>query len=110
MKNFGGFGGLDMNKIIKQAQEMQKKVSQVQEELTEKVFETTAGGGAVKVSINGKKEIQEIIISPEVVDVDDIEMLQDLIKSAVNEAVRKAEAFSVSEMEKITGFPGGLPK
>jgi len=101
-KNFGGFGG-NMNNLLKQAQKMQQDMLKAQEELKEKIVEVTSGGGAVKVIVTGKKEIKEIIISPEVVNKEDIEMLQDLIIAAVNEALRKAEELASSEIGKLTG-------
>lgn len=103
--------GMNMNNLMKQAQKMQKQMEKMQEELESKTIETTAGGGAIKVVISGKKEIKEIKINPEVVDPDDVEMLEDLVLSAVNEAIRQAEDISSSEMNKITGglnVPGGL--
>lgn len=108
-----GMGGMpmNMNNLVKQAQKMQKQMEKMQEELGDKTIETTAGGGAIKVVINGKKEIKEIKINPEVVDSDDVEMLEDLIVSAVNEAIRQAEEMTSTEMNKITGglnMPGGL--
>lgn len=109
---FPGFGGGNMANLMKQAQKMQKDMLKVQEELQEKTVEATAGGGVITVIATGKKEIKEIIIKPEAVDPDDVEMLQDLILAAVNEAIRKAEEMVNSEMGKITGglggFPGGL--
>lgn len=111
-KSMGGMpGGMNMNNLVKQAQKMQKQMEKMQSELEEKTIETTAGGGAVKVVITGKKEIKQIKINPEVVDSDDVEMLEDLVLSAVNEAIRQAEAMVSSEMSKITGginMPGGL--
>lgn len=112
-KKFGGMpGGMDMGSIMKQAQKMQKQMEQAQEELADKTLEVTSGGGAVKVVITGKKEIKEITISPDVVDPEDVEMLQDLIMSAVNEALRQAEEMAAGEMGKIMpggmGMPGGL--
>lgn len=113
-KGYGGMnnmGGMNMNNIMKQAQKMQKQMEEMQAELENKKFEITSGGGAVKVVITGKKTIEEITISPDVVDPDDIEMLQDLILTAVNEAVRTADETANSEMSKITGgvgLPGGL--
>lgn len=104
----GGFGGGNMGNLMKQAQKMQKDMERMQEELKEKSVEATAGGGAIKVTATGKKEIQEIVIKPEVVDPDDVEMLQDLILAAVNEALRKADEMVNSEMSKITGGMGGL--
>jgi nucleoid-associated protein EbfC len=105
---FPGFGGGNMNNLMKQAQKMQKDMEQMQAELAEKTFETTAGGGAIKIIINGKKELKEIILKPEIVDPEDVEMLQDLILAAVNEAIRKVEDMTNSEMGKLTGGLGGL--
>ena len=98
----GGKPG-NMNKMMKQVQEMQKKMMQMQEELKNKTVEATAGGGVVKVVANGHNEIVEIKISPEAVDPDDVEMLQDLVLAAVNESLRKAQEMMASEMGKITG-------
>lgn len=105
---FPGFGG-NMGNLMKQAQKMQKDMEKLQEELQEKTLEITAGGGAISVVVSGKKELKEIKIKPEVVDPDDVEMLQDLILAAVNEAIRKADEMVNSEMGKITGGLGGLP-
>jgi hypothetical protein len=100
----GGFPGMgNMNNMIKQAQKMQKEMAKLQEELEQRTVEASAGGGAITVIATGKKQIQEIKISPEVVDPDDVEMLQDLILAAVNEAMRKADEMVSSEMGKITG-------
>jgi len=109
----GGFpGGMgNMNNMIKQAQKMQKDMMKVQEELEQRQIETSAGGGAITVVVTGKKELVSINIKPEVVDPDDVEMLEDLILAAVNEAIRKAEEMVNSEMSKLTGgfgLPGGL--
>lgn len=109
----GGFpGGMgNMNNMIKQAQKMQKDMMKVQEELEQRQIETSAGGGAVTVVVTGKKELVSINIKPEVVDPEDVEMLQDLILAAVNEAIRKADEMVSSEMSKLTGglgLPGGL--
>lgn len=109
----GGFpGGMgNMNNMIKQAQKMQKDMMKIQEELEQRQIETSAGGGAVTVVVTGKKELVSINIKPEVVDPDDVEMLQDLILAAVNEAIRKADEMVNSEMGKLTGgfgLPGGL--
>lgn len=103
-KGFQGMGGMpNMNNMMKQVQQMQKKMEQMQEELNSKEFETSAGGGAITVKINGKKEILEINIKPEVVDPEDVEMLQDLVLAAVNEAIRTAEEVVSKEMSKVTG-------
>lgn len=105
----GGMG--NMNNMIKQAQKMQKDMMKVQEELEQRQIETSAGGGAITVVVTGKKELVSIKIKPEVVDADDVEMLEDLILAAVNEAIRKADEMVNSEMGKITGgfgLPGGM--
>lgn len=104
----GGFGGGNMNNLMRQAQKMQKDMEKMQAELQEKEVEATAGGGAIKVVATGKKEIKEITISRDVVDPDDVEMLQDLILAAVNEAIRMADEMVNSQMSKITGGMGGL--
>ncbi|MCG8401849.1 MAG: YbaB/EbfC family nucleoid-associated protein [Firmicutes bacterium] len=106
---FRGFGGTNMGNLMKQAQKMQKDMAKLQESLEGMTVEATAGGEAVKVVVTGKKEVKEITIKPEVVDPDDVEMLQDLVLAAVNEAMRKAEEMSSGEMSKITGGLGGLP-
>ncbi|MFO7153076.1 MAG: YbaB/EbfC family nucleoid-associated protein [Bacillota bacterium] len=101
MKNFGGMGNI--NKLMKQVQKMQEDMVKLQEELKEKTVEAAAGGGVVKAVVNGKKELVEIKIQPEAVDPDDVEMLEDLILAAVNEALQKAEEMVTSEMAKLTG-------
>ncbi|SHH29971.1 YbaB/EbfC family nucleoid-associated protein [Tepidibacter thalassicus] len=98
----GGMPG-NMNNMLKQVQKMQKQMEKMQSELEEKEVEASVGGGAVIVKANGKKEILDIIIKPEVVDPDDIEMLQDLVLSAVNEALRSADEMVNSQMAKLTG-------
>ena len=110
-KGYSGGMGMNMNNLMKQAQKMQKQMEQTQAELETRLFTVTSGGGAVKVVISGKKEISELVISPDVIDPDDIEMLQDLVMSAVNEAIRQADDAMQSEMGKLTGgmgLPGGL--
>ncbi len=108
----GGFpGGMNMNNLMKQAQKMQKQMQEMQEELEAKEFDVTSGGGAVKIVITGKKEIKSIEIDKDVVDPDDVEMLQDLILTAVNEAIRQVEEALSSKMGKFAGgmgMPGGL--
>ncbi|MDD5793629.1 YbaB/EbfC family nucleoid-associated protein [Clostridium sp. HCP1S3_B4] len=99
----GGFGGGNMNNLMKQAQAMQKKMQDMQKEVEESEFEASAGGGAVTVKVSGKKEILGISIKPEVVDPDDVEMLEDLVLSAVNEAMKKADEETANKMGKITG-------
>jgi len=107
-----GFGGMppNMNQLMKQAQKMQKQMEQAQEELENKVLEVSAGGGVVKITITGKKEIKDLTIDPAAVDPEDVEMLQDLLISAINEAVRQAEELASKEMGKFmpAGMPGGL--
>lgn len=98
-----GMGGANMSQMIKQAQKMQEQMLKMQEEIEEAVFEATSGGGVVSVKVSGKKELKEINIKPEAVDPDDVEMLQDLILAAVNEALRKADENSANEMGKLTG-------
>ena len=107
----GGFPGMggNMNNLVKQAQKMQKDMEKLQEELKDRTVEASAGGGAITVVASGRKEIKEIVIKPEVVDPNDVEMLQDLIVAAVNEAIRKADDMVNSEMNKITGGLGGIP-
>lgn len=100
---FPGAPGGNMNNMLKQVQKMQKQMEEMQGELELKEVEASAGGGAVAVKVNGKKEILGITIQPAVVDPDDIEMLQDLIIAATNEALRKAEEMMNKEMGKITG-------
>ncbi|MCL2217673.1 MAG: YbaB/EbfC family nucleoid-associated protein [Defluviitaleaceae bacterium] len=103
-KGFGGMpGGMNMNSLMKQAQKMQKQMAEMQEELASKTLEVSAGGGAIKVTINGEKQLTGLQISPEVVDPDDVEMLQDLVISAVNEAIRQIDESVSSQMSKITG-------
>ena len=100
-KGFGGMGGMNMNALMKQAQKMQKQMEEAQAALAEQVVETTSGGGAVKVTATGKNEIKEIKINPDVVDPDDVEMLEDLILSAVNEALRQVDEIANGAMSKI---------
>ena len=110
MAKRGGFpGGMpgNMNNLMKQAQRMQKQMEESQKELQEKSYTAAAGGGAVEVTISGKKEVTAVKLAEEVVDPDDIEMLQDLIMPAVNEAMRKADADSAAMMSKLTGGLGG---
>jgi DNA-binding YbaB/EbfC family protein len=98
-----GFGGANMNKMMKQVQQMQAKMAKLQEELEQKTVEATAGGGVVRVVANGKNELIEIEIKPEVLDPEDPEMVQDLVLAASNEALRKAQEMVAEEMGKITG-------
>jgi DNA-binding YbaB/EbfC family protein len=108
---FGGLGGGNMNNLIKQAQKFQQQMEQMQKDLETKEFTATAGGGAVTITANGKKQIVDIRINPDVVDPDDVEMLEDLVMLACNEALKKAESETADEMKKLTGgmnLPGGL--
>ena len=102
-----GFGGMmpggNMNQLLKQAQKMQENMQKMQEELETKELESSVGGGAVTVKVNGKKEIVKISIKEEVVDPDDVEMLEDLVMSAVNEALRSVDEMQSSQMSKVTG-------
>lgn len=103
----GGFPGMgNMNNLMRQAKKMQEQMLKMQEELEEKTVEASAGGGVVTVVANGRKEIVEITIDSSVVDPDDVEMLQDLIMAAANEALRQAEEMIQNEMSKITGGMG----
>ena len=108
MAKRGGFpGGMgmpgNMNNLMKQAQKMQKQMEESQKALEEKEFKAAAGGGAVEVTVTGKKEITSVKLKEEVVDPDDIEMLEDLIMAAVNEALRKVEEETQSNMSRLTG-------
>ena len=111
MAKRGGFpGGLpgNMNNLMKQAQKMQKQMEENQKALEEKEFTATAGGGAVEVTVSGKREIVKVKLSEEAVDPDDVEMLEDLIVAATNEALRQAEEAAASAMSALTGGLGGL--
>lgn len=107
-KNRPAGGGKDMQKQLRQLQAMQAEMEQKQAELEEKEITTTAGGGAIEVTMNGKKEITKLVIDKDVVDPDDVEMLQDLVMAAVNEAMRQMEELAESEMNKITGGLNGM--
>ena len=112
MAKRGGFpGGAmpgNMNNLMKQAQKMQRQMEETTKDLEEKEVSASAGGGAVEITVSGKKEIVKVSLKEEVVDPDDIEMLEDLIMAAANEALRKMEEVSQTEMAKITGGLGGL--
>ncbi|WP_368347135.1 YbaB/EbfC family nucleoid-associated protein [Peptostreptococcus anaerobius] len=108
MAKRGGFGGgmpggMNMNNLLKQAQKMQEDMQRQQEELEAKEVEASVGGGAVVVKMTGKRELISITIKPEVVDPDDIEMLEDLVMSAVNQVLRDIEEMQKSQMSKLTG-------
>ncbi len=98
-----GGGPQNMNHVIRQAQKMREDAENLQAELDEKEYEVSAGGGMVTVKIKGTKEILDIKISPDVIDPEDPETLQDVLLAAVNEAIRKVEDTNSAEMEKITG-------
>ena len=109
-------GGQNINAMLQQAQKMQEDMAAKQEELEAREYEVSAGGGAVSLKINGKKQILSLDIAPEIVDPDDIETLSDILVAAVNEAIKRVEETSAAEMEKITGamnLPGmggmGMP-
>ena len=103
----GGYGGgMNQANMIKQAQKMQEELRRMQEEIENSVFEATAGRGVVKAAVNGKHELTALTIDPEAVDPEDVEMLQDLVIAAVNEALRKVDEASSSGMSKLTGMKG----
>lgn len=109
-KGFGGRmpgmgGGMNMN-MLKQAQKMQQDMMRMQQELQEKEYQAAAGGGVVSATVNGKHELKNLVIDPEAVDPEDVEMLQDMIVAAVNEALRAAENDAASTMQKLTGGLG----
>ena len=109
-KRGGGFpGGMpgNMGNLMKQAQKMQRQMEEASKELEEKEVTAAAGGGAVEVTVSGKKEVTKVKIDPEAVDPDDVEMLEDLIVAATNEAIRQVEDYSQESMAKITGGLGG---
>ena len=103
----GGFrgmpGGMNQAAMIKQAQKMQQDMLKMQQELQEKEYEAKSGGGMVCATVNGKHELKNLVIDPEAVDPDDVEMLQDMIMAAVNEAMRAADSDASSTMSKLTG-------
>ena len=101
----GGFGGMNINNLMKEAKKMQADLEKSQAELAEKEFDATAGGGAITVKVSGQKVLKEISMKKDVVDPDDVEMLQDLILTCVNEALRKVDSAQASEMGKYN-IPG----
>ena len=111
MARRGGFpgGGMpnNMASLMKQAQKMQKQMEDASKELEEKEMTATAGGGVVEITVSGKREVTKVKIDPEAVDPDDVEMLEDLIMAATNEAMRKIDEYSQNTMGKITGGLGG---
>ncbi|MBO7364183.1 MAG: YbaB/EbfC family nucleoid-associated protein [Lachnospiraceae bacterium] len=111
MAKHGGYmGGMpgSMTNLMKQAQRMQQKMQEQQAELETKEFTSQSGGGAVTVTVTGKKQVVSVELKPEVVDPDDIEMLQDLIVAAANEALRQVDAWQEEHMSALTGGMGGL--
>ena len=113
MAKRGGYpGGMgmpgNMNNLMKQAQRMQRQMEESQKEMETKEFTAKAGGGAVSVTVTGSKEVKEVIIDKEVVDPDDVEMLQDLIVAAVNEAMKQVDEVNQATMSKMTGGLGGF--
>lgn len=113
MAKRGGFpGGMgmpgNMNNLMKQAQRMQRQMEESQKEMETREFTAKAGGGAVEVTVTGKKEVVSVKISEEAVDPDDVETLEDMVKAAVNEALKQADAASAEMMGKMTGGLGGL--
>ena len=108
-QQFGGFpGGGNMQQLMRQAQKMQQQMQETQERLEEAEYEATSGGGMVSVKLSGKRELTSITIDPQVVDPDDIEMLQDLIMAAVNEAIRKGEEARETAMSRVAPGMGGM--
>lgn len=101
----GGFGGMNLNNLMKEAKKMQADLEKNQSELAEKEFDASVGGGAVTVKVSGSKVIKELNIKPEVLDPDDVEMLQDLIVTCVNEAMRKVDEAQTAAMGKYN-IPG----
>ena len=101
----GGFGGMNINQLMKEAKKIQADMEKSQEELVSKEFEASAGGGAINVKVSGSKEIKEIKIQKDVVDPDDVEMLEDLILTCVNEALRKVDSAQAAQMGKYN-IPG----
>ena len=113
MAKRGGYpgmgGGMNMNNMMKQVQKMQKQMEEQQKALEEAEFSATAGGGAVQVTVSGKKVLTKVTLDPDAVDPDDVEMLEDLIMVAVNDAMKKVDEASSSSMAKMTGGMGGFP-
>ena len=107
-QNFGGFGSGNMQQLMRQAQKLQQQMAEAQEALDAAEYEAASGGGMVSVKVSGKRELTSITIDPQVVDPDDIEMLQDLILAAVNEALRKGEEARESTMNKMAPGMGGM--
>ena len=108
-QNFGGFGGgANMQQLMRQAQKMQQHMQEAQEKLDAAEYEASSGGGMVNVKVSGKRELTSITIDPQVMDPDDIDMLQDLIMAAVNEALRKGEETREATMNRMAPGMGGM--
>ena len=109
----GGMGGMDINALMKQAQQMQNEMMQAQEALKDEEVEASAGGGMVKVKISGDIVIKDVTIDPDAVDPEDAEMLAEMVQAAVNEAIRAAQELATSKMPEVPGMPGlgggGMP-
>ena len=101
-KQFQG-GGQDMNSMIHQARKMQDQITALQEDIEQRSFSATAGGGAVTVTVSGNQEVKAIQINPDAVDLDDIEMLEDMVMAAVNEGLEKSKEMVAGELSKLTG-------
>lgn len=99
----GGMGGMNQSAMLKQAQKMQQEMLRMQQEQEQKTFTATSGGGMVSATVNGKHELTDLVINPEAVDPEDVEMLQDMVIAAVNEAIRNADAEAASNMSRLTG-------
>ena len=113
MAKRGGYpgmgGGMNMNNMMKQVQKMQKQMEEQQKALEESEFTATAGGGAVEVTMTGKKVLTKVTLDPDAVDPDDVEMFEDLIMVAVNDAMKKVDDANSASMAKMTGGMGGFP-
>ena len=107
-KGMGG-GPQNMNAMIRQAQKMQEDMEALQEDLDSREYDISAGGGMVKLKINGKREVLGIEIAPDIVDPDDVETLADIITAAINEGIKRVDDTNSTEMAKITGGMGGFP-
>ena len=99
----GGMGGMNQAAMMKQAQKMQQEMLRMQEEMENKTYSATSGGGMVTAEVNGKHEVVSLTVKPEAVDPDDVEMLQDMIMAAVNEAMRTADTEAANNMSRLTG-------
>ena len=106
-KGMGGMpGGMDMNKLLRQAQQMQADMEQAQEALKDEIVEASAGGGMVKVKISGDLVVQDVTIDPDAVDPEDSEMLAEMVQAAINEAIRSAQQLTESKMPQMPNMPG----